>query len=334
MLNAHRMAEPSDTPPTTEMLIEGGKYMWEHSYRLVPEDHDDPDAAAFMVLQGKLLGTRAYAALNIPNEQLMVLWMARWYDQGLPVVTLGHKYSAALMATSISKEVGDYVKPPWKAFLIHLPAGLLSTASLRGSTGITRVVVHYVQNSDGSHVWNWSAFGSTDPTTLYSYGNNLERLLSDDQLETNDGPVFLELTESDERVSMLIGRLIVGVCLGFSDPNNVKPQGPRARSYPHTQVRKHKEPTTRTFILGGAVKVDCRQAVREYVAGTTTHKLSVQVLVRGHWRAQVHGVKRSLRKVIWIEPFWRGPEDAPILAKTEVKDVEPQLAPNPPRVGD
>lgn len=305
----------ADKAPPTEVLINGGKYMWEHSYKNVPEDDPDPDALAFTLLQEDLRGTRMEFAIHIPNEQLMVLWMARWYDQGLPVVNVGHKYAAALMATSLTKEVEPYVKPPWKAFLINLPAGLLTIPSLRGVSTITRIAVHYVQNSEGKYVWNWSAFGSDDPTSLYSHGNTVERLLSDDQLETNDGPAFLELTDIDGRVSMLIGRLIVGVCLGFSDPNNVKPQGRRARNYPHTMVRKQKEPATRTFILGGAVKADCRQAVKDYVAGNTTHKLSVQILVRGHWRAQAHGVRHSLRKVIWIEPFWRGNEDAPILAK-------------------
>jgi hypothetical protein len=30
--------------------------------------------------------------------------------------------------------------------------------------------------------------------------------------------------------------------------------------------------------------------------------------VSGHWRWQVHGVGRSMRKHIWVEPHWRGPD--------------------------
>jgi len=39
--------------------------------------------------------------------------------------------------------------------------------------------------------------------------------------------------------------------------------------------------------------------------------LTVRTLVSGHWKRQVHGEGRSLRKWIFIEPFWRGPETAP-----------------------
>ena len=44
-------------------------------------------------------------------------------------------------------------------------------------------------------------------------------------------------------------------------------------------------------------------------AAGTGKDLEVRVRVQGHWRRQVHGEGRSLRKTIWIQPFWRGPED-------------------------
>jgi hypothetical protein len=40
--------------------------------------------------------------------------------------------------------------------------------------------------------------------------------------------------------------------------------------------------------------------------------LSVRTIVRGHWRKQACGPGMADRKVIWIRPHWRGPEDAPI----------------------
>lgn len=42
---------------------------------------------------------------------------------------------------------------------------------------------------------------------------------------------------------------------------------------------------------------------------------AIQRLVRGHHKRQVVGIGRSGRRVIWIEPYWRGPEDAPILTR-------------------
>jgi len=39
--------------------------------------------------------------------------------------------------------------------------------------------------------------------------------------------------------------------------------------------------------------------------------LSVRIRVAGHWKKQVHGIGHSLRKLIFIEPYWKGPLDGP-----------------------
>ena len=51
-------------------------------------------------------------------------------------------------------------------------------------------------------------------------------------------------------------------------------------------------------------------SVSERKNGSTV-EWSHRWLVRGHWRLQPHGPKRSLRKVIWIDPFIKGPQDKP-----------------------
>ena len=43
--------------------------------------------------------------------------------------------------------------------------------------------------------------------------------------------------------------------------------------------------------------------------------LDVRFVVRGHWRNQVCGINRSERKLIWIKPFWKGPEISEIVNK-------------------
>lgn len=41
-------------------------------------------------------------------------------------------------------------------------------------------------------------------------------------------------------------------------------------------------------------------------------------IVRGHWRNQAHGVGRQERRPIWIAPYVKGPEDAPLLGGEKV----------------
>ncbi|MET7881388.1 hypothetical protein ABZS52_31190 [Micromonospora profundi] len=41
--------------------------------------------------------------------------------------------------------------------------------------------------------------------------------------------------------------------------------------------------------------------------------------VSGHWRNQAHGPGRSLRRPVYIHPFLRGPDDAPIKLSSTVR---------------
>jgi len=43
--------------------------------------------------------------------------------------------------------------------------------------------------------------------------------------------------------------------------------------------------------------------------------LSYQFRVRGHWRNQACGPQRSLRRRLWIEPYWKGPDTAEVLMR-------------------
>ncbi|WP_435126376.1 hypothetical protein [Micromonospora tulbaghiae] len=52
--------------------------------------------------------------------------------------------------------------------------------------------------------------------------------------------------------------------------------------------------------------------------------------VSGHWRNQPHGPGRTLRRAVYINPFLRGPDDAPIKLSTTVR----MLGSRRPEVGD
>lgn len=70
-----------------------------------------------------------------------------------------------------------------------------------------------------------------------------------------------------------------------------------------------------------------RYSALTYVrVGDSVHSLDIEarsrgivhaerILVRGHWRNQAHGQGRSERKLIAIEPYWRGPEMAEVVTR-------------------
>jgi hypothetical protein len=76
------------------------------------------------------------------------------------------------------------------------------------------------------------------------------------------------------------------------------------------QGRKH-YPTVQ-YIIQAARDLHPPEPVTERGARDEGWTMSVRTMVRGHWRQQAHGPNHSLRKVMWIRPTWRGPEDAPI----------------------
>lgn len=67
----------------------------------------------------------------------------------------------------------------------------------------------------------------------------------------------------------------------------------------------------RRIILGKGIIVDRRLPKESEEASERGSSSSsvVRVRVSGHWRNQAYGKGRSEHKLIWIEPFWRGPED-------------------------
>jgi hypothetical protein len=268
------------------------------------------------------------ALLVSPEGQIAALGYARWADAGFPQVQMGHKFCATLLLSGMGEDVIELVQPPWKAFFIEVPDGLLFIRDMEHDVDlqIRRILVTRVQNKHKGETWAYVAFSETT-LTLWRFGMHTAELLpatSEGETSWYDvGDHYQELVDQDDRVVTLIGRLIVNTCLAMSDPTAVKPIGPGHKRYESARRRGEREPVVRTFVVGKPVKLDFRQTVQQVVRHGVRKLPTVQFLVRGHFRSQAHGPKMSLRKVIFIEPFWKSKEDAPILVRAhELVDKE------------
>ena len=65
----------------------------------------------------------------------------------------------------------------------------------------------------------------------------------------------------------------------------------------------------RTYRVGSEIKIEAPGAILRSL-GTAGWKVHSRFMVRGHWRDQVVGEGRQLRRKTWIKPFWKGPQDA------------------------
>lgn len=78
----------------------------------------------------------------------------------------------------------------------------------------------------------------------------------------------------------------------------------------------HRLPDVRLIDLRRHAKPK-EQAVESAPTGRT---VSVRFMVKGHWKKQAYGPKRGMRKQIYISPFLKGPDSAPLkVAATTVK---------------
>jgi hypothetical protein len=106
------------------------------------------------------------------------------------------------------------------------------------------------------------------------------------------------------------------------DESTMRPVGSSHASWAkYGHHRAGKEPTRRVFQVSHDIQHDFRNDLRQYTSGSG-HRLTVQFMVRGHWRRQVHGPARTLRRLQFIEPFWKGDVAAPIALRAHVIDAQ------------
>ena len=252
------------------------------------------------------------------DEQRMAGWAATWARQGFPSVQMHHKYAAALVATVVPEITP--IRPPWPCFLVRVPDGLISLV------GMTDRQPHDVRLLLCVHMAErWSFTAIADDNTLLNQFCRTTQVLAHGVI--NDGKridpedIFSSnLDDQDKRASSCIGRLLLNMALAMSDPTKLRAIG-KSHNTPPPPIdalgRFYHQPDLREriFEVGEPVRVDCRESVRGYVLGQTQHLKALRFLVRGHWRNQAHGPAQSLRAMRWIEPYWKGDSDAPVLVR-------------------
>lgn len=238
------------------------------------------------------------------------VWAATWCQCGLPRVRVRAARAASFAATSMPPEQATAVVPPWSAFLIELE-NVETMLTLPGSEDpFDRVEVLNTSLIAGSPTW--SVFARSRG------GNVLHRLLlpeDDWGAQAGDSGLFRDAAvDASERLLQVVCRIVLGTCLALSSPEERETGRHRACS---KRFRRHRHPGVTDFVVGNDVRVDVRSAVGDYVAGGGVPP-AVQSLVRGHWKRQAHGPGGALRRWIQIEPYWRGPEEGPVVVRKHV----------------
>ena len=233
----------------------------------------------------------------------------QWAQCGFPSVEVPVRLAASLMATATPKECGGDIALPWPCFAITLQPGTLP--SIDGKDYIARI---FVSDSllDGcvSYLFFDERFNRSQDCGLINLGweTSLAELCEID-VKTCNQP---ENHDAIARQALLLGRLIIGVCVEL----DAEPYKSHVAGGPPPK-RKSPTPTVWSFVLRRSVVVDVRPWVADYLRGNGKSP-TVQTMVRGHRKRQPCGPQGAQRKWITVEPYWRGPEDAPIAVHSHV----------------
>lgn len=229
--------------------------------------------------------------------------LAAWAQCGLQSVRMSHTYAAALMATS---PMATEIRLPWPTFEIRVPDGLIATEqygqalSLLVSTCFIDVSL-YIRV--GCSLGGFYAHALEGPLSALC-NEDIEECVREDC-------AFPPRGDDNVRAGLLIRRLVANVCLDLAAHHaNAVRETPRALKMDHRG-----NPVARGLVIGRPLEIDCRQAVRDYVSGARSTSPKCVTLVRGHWRNQPCGPRHALRQLIWIAPFYRGPDGAPLLVR-------------------
>lgn len=261
-------------------------------------------------------------------------WAAYWALCGMPTVLPSDQLAASFMSTKMNREVAEFVQPPWAAFLCVIPAGVVGVQE-------SLVAVHMSKSLELAHHhkrypdWDpgnnmravlgngdtdeWLMIGSEDLAALsdYDYASGITEQQRDRERAKPRSKRRRILPTADEtRFVRLAARLVFGCCAEFDTRTGVV-IGPRPRLRNVGGGRRSALPSEWVIRLTRAVSIDCRNYVKAYASGQRG-SISTQHMTRGHWKNQPHGPRNTLRKFIHVEPYWSGPDGAPIAVRPHI----------------
>ncbi len=236
----------------------------------------------------------------------------KWFACGLPRVSLSHRLAASLCSSHVPADCAPEVRFPWESFVVDVPDGLLTYTD--HDTGVTHPVLHLFTAGEGVVGEGWWQFFMVVGRAPYFLQCISGKIWSAVDI-ASDADRLSRSRDSRDRTWALALRLALGAAMELSAH---RPAPARGTGPVTPRLSRRGEPQCTMVRLTRDVKVDCRQHVRDYIRGASDRTLSVQHMVRGHWKMQKHGERGSERKFIHVEPYWRGPDDAPIALRNHV----------------
>ncbi len=248
----------------------------------------------------------------------MYVGLLEWARGGYPHFSLGADFFHALAVTDFGDPSDEPLYMPFNSYTISFPKSAAFDFA-------SRAFVHRMAQPAGSKLsdgleWKlYRAILMVEPTEFTQWTIGTSRKALFDEIEAGQfnamqngrpyhGPLGSEIKVDLKNMTKL--RTLIANMLSYVEAAGPLPTVPRAKNAePAAVERIHK--TQQNFEVGRIIKLDgaTRRALQAGSSNAAGWKLMQKFMVRGHWRNQVHGAGRALRRRQWISPFYKGPEN-------------------------
>jgi len=270
----------------------------------------------------------------------------RWHQGGVPRIRLSHGLAAQLALTDPNGIDVAEVRLPFPNFAIELPHP-------NGPLVIQGAGESRQQDVPSLYITSWAESDDMDFESLQQKDDDLRgwfSKLADSKSRCQwnkprvhvmlkarggigvfggmwlDRPIDLDLEaggllpldECSKRATMMALRIIVNLALWLKAHDLGDTMSSAGRTVNHEHGLH-----SLFFEFGNEVKLDrsLRDAARAFCSSGQAHEkwtLEKRFIVRGHWKRQSFGEGRTQRRLIFVEPYWKGPANAPVLSRTYV----------------
>jgi hypothetical protein len=132
--------------------------------------------------------------------------------------------------------------------------------------------------------------------------------------------------ETDRYARLTIQQIVFGMLAYVNAVGGAVTERPAPEKSKKKKRKGGESSKLKHWEVGRTIRLD-QNLVRAARGGSReiTLRIKTRFIVRGHYRNQAHGPRRSERTMKWISPFWKGPEEGARLIHTYKLDQPPEV---------
>lgn len=265
-------------------------------------------------------------SLDAALKALTVSWAIGWTKAGRATVNVPSRLAASMACSSA--DMGELRMPYGQALLVRIGPGVLVANGLDYQYLMLHAIVEPFR-ADTDPRWCLQMTPADESNRVLQKAG-LHRALTLGEFLGDTTPItgacalsddFEDVPDSADNRLLVAGQAIMRGVLLLLTAYRQSGGGPRAAS--PRRVNTDDAAGAMEYDLVAEVTLDLRERVASFCGGRSGHKLEVRHLVRGHFKRQ-HS--KAGEAIIWVQPYWRGPVDGPLAARSvvvpEVSDAQ------------